>query len=122
MKRVSSFLVGLLFGIGLIVSGMTDPRKVLAFLDLAGVWDPSLAFVMVGAIIAAFAGFRLAAKRRTVSRASPSTCRPRARLTRALSSVRSCSGSAGALWAYVQDPRSRTSASSTDAPRCSSRR
>ena len=65
MKRVSPFLVGLLFGTGLIVSGMTDPRKVLAFLDLAGVWDPSLAFVMVGAIIAAFAGFRLAAKRRT---------------------------------------------------------
>jgi uncharacterized membrane protein YedE/YeeE len=65
MKRVSPFLVGLLFGIGLIVSGMTDPRKVLAFLDFAGAWDPSLAFVMVGAIIAAFAGFRLAAKRRT---------------------------------------------------------
>jgi uncharacterized membrane protein YedE/YeeE len=65
MNRVSPFLVGLLFGIGLVVSGMTDPRKVLAFLDLAGAWDPSLAFVMVGAIIPAFAGFRLAAKRRT---------------------------------------------------------
>ena len=65
MKRASPFLVGLLFGIGLILSGMTDPRKVLAFLDLAGAWDPSLAFVMVGAIIAAFAGFRLDAHRRT---------------------------------------------------------
>ena len=84
MKRVSPFLVGFVFGTGLIVSGMTDPRKVLAFLDLAGAWDPSLAFVMVGAIIAAFAGFRLAAKRRTSLSGEPSTCRPRARLTRAL--------------------------------------
>jgi uncharacterized protein len=65
MKRVSPFLVGLLFGSGLILSGMIYPRKVLAFLDLAGAWDPSLAFVMIGAIIAAFAGFRLAAQRRT---------------------------------------------------------
>ena len=64
MKRVSPFLVGILFGMGLILSGMTDPRKVLAFLDLAGAWDPSLAFVMGGAIIPAFAGFRLAARRR----------------------------------------------------------
>jgi len=77
MKRASPFLVGLLFGIGLILSGMTDPRKVLAFLDLAGAWDPSLAFVMVGAIIAAFAGFRLRPGGGRVSRASPS-CRPRA--------------------------------------------
>jgi uncharacterized membrane protein YedE/YeeE len=54
-----------MFGTGLIVSGMTDPRKVLAFLDLGGGWDPSLALVMVGAMIPAFAGFRLAAHRRT---------------------------------------------------------
>jgi uncharacterized protein len=65
MKRVSPFLVGLLFGGGLILSGMTNPHKVLAFLDLAGAWDPSLAFVMGAAIVVAFAGFRLAAKPRT---------------------------------------------------------
>jgi uncharacterized membrane protein YedE/YeeE len=63
MKRASPFLVGLLFGSGLILSGMIYPRKVLAFLDLAGAWDPSLAFVMVGAIVAAFVGFRLARQR-----------------------------------------------------------
>ena len=65
MKRVSLFLTGLLFGMGLILSGMTNPAKVLAFLDLRGAWDPSLAFVMAGALIVAFAGFRLAARRRT---------------------------------------------------------
>src|SRR5690348_3781771 len=65
MKRISPFLVGLLFGMGLLLSGMTNPAKILAFLDLAGAWDPSLAFVMGGAIVAAFPGFWLAARRRT---------------------------------------------------------
>jgi uncharacterized membrane protein YedE/YeeE len=49
--RVSEAAVGLLFGWGLLVSGMTDPGKVLGFLDLAGLWDPSLAFVMGAALI-----------------------------------------------------------------------
>ena len=65
MKRLSPFLAGLLFGTGLVLSGMTNPPKILAFLDLAGAWDPSLAFVMGGALLVAFAGFRLAAGRRT---------------------------------------------------------
>ncbi len=63
MNRVSPLLVGLLFGIGLCLSGMADPRKVLAFLDLRGAWDPSLAFVMAGAASVAFVAFRIAAKR-----------------------------------------------------------
>ena len=50
MNRIAEFAVGLLFGWGLLVSGMTDPGKVVGFLDLAGAWDPSLAFVMGGAI------------------------------------------------------------------------
>ena len=50
MKQISAFVIGLLFGIGLIVSGMSNPAKVLGFLDLAGAWDPSLAFVMGGAV------------------------------------------------------------------------
>ena len=51
MKRaITAFLTGLLFGIGLIVAQMTNPSKVIGFLDVAGNWDPSLAFVMVGAI------------------------------------------------------------------------
>jgi uncharacterized protein len=57
-----SFLVnlglGLLFGIGLVVSGMANPAKVMNFLDLFGTWDPSLAFVMGGAVIVTFIGYR----------------------------------------------------------------
>ena len=63
MRKVSPFLVGLLFGLGLCLSGMTNPAKVLGFLDLAGAWDPSLAFVMGGAIAAAFPAFRIALSR-----------------------------------------------------------
>lgn len=57
------FASGLIFGIGLIVSGMADPSKVLNFLDLAGRWDPSLAFVMGGAVAVSFVGYRLAWRR-----------------------------------------------------------
>ena len=64
--RISEFLVGLLFGLGLLLSGMTDPGKVLGFLDLFGAWDPSLALVMGGAIAVGFFAFVIA-KQRTVS-------------------------------------------------------
>ena len=63
MNRISEFLVGLLFGLGLMLSGMTDPGKVLGFLDLAGAWDPSLALVMGGAIAVGVVAFALAKKR-----------------------------------------------------------
>jgi uncharacterized membrane protein YedE/YeeE len=63
MSRISEFLVGLLFGLGLLLSGMADPGKVLGFLDLFGLWDPSLAFVMGGAIGVGFFAFALAKKR-----------------------------------------------------------
>ncbi|MCY7318100.1 MAG: hypothetical protein LH617_05135 [Ramlibacter sp.] len=65
MHRFSEFAVGLLFGIGLILSGMTDPGKVLGFLDLFGAWDPSLALVMGGAILVGVFAFALAKKRTT---------------------------------------------------------
>jgi uncharacterized membrane protein YedE/YeeE len=65
MHRITEFLVGLLFGLGLLLSGMTDPGKVLGFLDLFGTWDPSLAFVMGGAITVGFFAFALARKRTT---------------------------------------------------------
>jgi len=65
MSRISEFLVGLLFGLGLILSGMTDPAKVQGFLDLAGAWDPSLAFVMGGAIAVGFFAYALARRRTT---------------------------------------------------------
>ncbi len=61
--RLTEFAVGLLFGLGLIVSGMTDPSKVLGFLDLFGFWDPSLALVMGGTIVVAALAFALARKR-----------------------------------------------------------
>ena len=63
MSLVVNLALGLLFGIGLVVSGMSDPSKVLNFLDLFGTWDPSLAFVMGGAVITAFFGYRLVLKR-----------------------------------------------------------
>ncbi|NKQ09060.1 YeeE/YedE family protein [Pseudomonas sp. SST3] len=63
MKLLSAFVAGLVFGLGLLLSGMADPSKVIAFLDLAGAWDPSLAFVMGGAIIVASIGFFFASKR-----------------------------------------------------------
>ncbi|OZB13566.1 MAG: hypothetical protein B7X58_09285 [Marinobacter sp. 34-60-7] len=63
---LSSLFAGLLFGFGLIVSGMANPEKVLGFLDLAGLWDPSLAFVMGGAILVGLVAFTIARKR-TVS-------------------------------------------------------
>lgn len=53
MKRISGFIAGLLFGMGILLSGMANPAKVLGFLDIAGQWDPSLGLVMVGAIGAA---------------------------------------------------------------------
>lgn len=54
-----ALLAGLVFGLGLIISGMTDPSKVIGFLDLFGSWDPSLAFTMLSAILVSFTGFRL---------------------------------------------------------------
>lgn len=66
MSIFTALLAGLLFGIGLIVSGMANPAKVLGFLDLAGSWDPSLAFVMVGAIAVGMVAFT-AVRGRTVS-------------------------------------------------------
>ncbi|HEU4852199.1 MAG TPA: DUF6691 family protein [Telluria sp.] len=63
MHIVSALIVGLVFGIGLILSGMTDPSKVIGFLDLAGPWDPSLGFVMGGAILVGLVAFRVAARR-----------------------------------------------------------
>lgn len=59
-----ALIAGLLFGIGLIISGMTDPGKVIGFLDIAGNWNPSLAFVMGGAIMVGLTAFGLAARRK----------------------------------------------------------
>lgn len=65
MNKLTAFLAGLVFGIGLLLAGMANPGKVLAFLDLGGAWDPSLALVMVGAIAVAFVPMSVARKRST---------------------------------------------------------
>jgi uncharacterized protein len=64
LQILASLLCGLIFGIGLIISQMSNPAKVLNFLDVAGHWDPSLAFVMIGAIPVAALGFILARRRK----------------------------------------------------------
>jgi uncharacterized protein len=60
---LSQYLIGVLFGLGLLVSGMSNPEKILAFLDLGGAWDPSLIFVMGGAVLVGLVAFYLAKKR-----------------------------------------------------------
>ncbi|HEY0062136.1 MAG TPA: YeeE/YedE family protein [Telluria sp.] len=77
MKTLMAFLTGLLFGLGLIMSGMTDPFKVLGFLDLAGRWDPSLVFVMGGALAVGGLAFPFIV-RRTRSVLGETMCLPAA--------------------------------------------
>jgi uncharacterized membrane protein YedE/YeeE len=67
MPILLQFAIGVVFGLGLVIAGMSDPAKVLNFLDLGAIptggWDPSLAFVMVGAIAVTFIGFKLVLRR-----------------------------------------------------------
>lgn len=63
MKLVYAWLTGLVFGLGIAISGMINPAKVLNFFDIAGTWDPSLAFVMGGAVTVTFIGYRLVWRR-----------------------------------------------------------
>jgi uncharacterized protein len=71
MRNIVALAVGLVFGLGLCISGMTEPAKVLGFLDLAGSWDPSLAFVMGGALAIGFIAFGLARRRRVALDGEP---------------------------------------------------
>jgi uncharacterized protein len=59
MKNFSALLIGMIFGLGIAISGMANPAKVLNFFDLAGTWDPSLIFVMGGALLTTFIGYRV---------------------------------------------------------------
>ncbi|BBI49734.1 hypothetical protein HORIV_21550 [Vreelandella olivaria] len=63
LKTAAGYAAGLLFGLGLAVSGMTDPARVVGFLDVVGAWDPTLMFVLGGAVITTFIGYRLVLKR-----------------------------------------------------------
>src|ERR1700680_1322214 len=71
MRNVIALGVGLIFGVGLCISGMTEPAKVLGFLDLAGLWDPSLAFVMGGAVAIGPVASGLAKRRRVALNGEP---------------------------------------------------
>lgn len=84
MRLFMALMAGLLFGLGLIVSGMTNPAKVIGFLDLAGRWDPSLGMVMAGAIGVSLAAFRLAAKRATALLGEPMRLPAASRIDRRL--------------------------------------
>ena len=63
MRLLSIYLIGLIFGVGISISGMANPAKVLNFFDIAGTWDPSLIFVMGGAVVVTFIGYRFVLKR-----------------------------------------------------------
>jgi uncharacterized protein len=67
MLILAQFAIGLIFGLGLVIAGMSNPAKVLNFLDVAGIgsgiWDPSLAFVLAGAIAVTFVGYKLVLRR-----------------------------------------------------------
>ena len=95
MFNIVAFLSGLIFGIGLILSRMADPAKVLNFLDITGNWDPSLAFVMIGAIAVGLVGFTLPENGRLHCLIHPSSFRPPPVSTSALSSVVPCSEQGG---------------------------
>ncbi len=60
MKYVITYIIGLIFGLGIVISGMGNPAKVINFFDIAGTWDPSLIFVMGGALAVTLVGYRLA--------------------------------------------------------------
>lgn len=64
MKLVSALVAGFLFGLGLVVSGMINPAKIIGFLDIAGAWDPSLVIVMAAALTVTFVGYRLVWRRK----------------------------------------------------------
>ncbi len=71
MYACGAFVAGLVFGVGLLVSGMVNPAKVLGFLDLAGAWDPSLALVMAGAVAVGAVAFAIAGKRASTLLGAP---------------------------------------------------
>jgi uncharacterized protein len=63
MRLIATYLIGLIFGTGIAISGMANPAKVLNFFDVAGAWDPSLIFVMGGAVVVTFLGYRTVLRR-----------------------------------------------------------
>lgn len=104
MHIIAALGAGLLFGIGLIISGMTNPSKVIGFLDLAGRWDPSLAFVMAGAIAVAAIAFRFAARRSTALLGAPMRLPAARMIDRRLILGGLCFGAGWGLAGYCPGP------------------
>lgn len=84
MKNVFSFISGYIFGIGLLISGMANPAKVLGFLDITGLWDPSLLFVMLSGIIVGFFAFRYAKRINKTFLGEPISCPVSSEITKPL--------------------------------------
>ncbi|MFK7869840.1 MAG: DUF6691 family protein [Roseobacter sp.] len=89
MKLIATYLVGVIFGVGISISGMANPSKVLNFFDVFGVWDPSLIFVMGGALVTTFIGYKM-----VFGRAAPVFGRDFARPTSSSIDARLVGGSA----------------------------
>ena len=81
MNRITAFVAGLVFGVGLLLAGMASPAKVLAFLDIAGAWDPSLALVMAAALAVSVPGFAWARRRQRSFTGEPLPALPPQSLT-----------------------------------------
>lgn len=97
-------LAGALFGTGLLVSGMTDPAKVRGFLDVFGNWDPTLAFVMAGAVLAMAVAWRIAARRGVAVTGRPLPARPPAKLDARLLIGAAVFGTGWGLAGYCPGP------------------
>ena len=122
-KLVSALVIGGVFGLGIAVSGMANPAKILNFFDLAGAWDPSLAFVMGGGLAVAFVGYRLIfARQKAPVFEARSSCRRGGGSIASWSAAPRCSASAGALPASVRAARFRRSGSAIRRRRSSWRR
>ena len=102
MPLIIALCAGVVFGAGLTISDMINPARVLNFLDLAGTWDPSLIFVMIGALAVTAIGYRFAQARSAPFSPRRSMRRRRALWTRASSPARSSSELAGDLPAYAR--------------------
>jgi uncharacterized membrane protein YedE/YeeE len=111
MQVLMAFIVGLVFGIGLILAGMTNPAKVQGFLDLAGQWDPSLAFVMGGAILVGILVFPFAEKRERALLGDPMRLPTATRIDRRLVAGALAFGAGWGLAGFCPGPAVATLAS-----------
>jgi uncharacterized membrane protein YedE/YeeE len=107
LRILSAATIGLVFGVGIAISGMSNPAKVLNFFDVFGSWDPSLILVMGSALVVTFVGYRLVLRRPAPTLTESSTCRLGANWTCRSSGALPSSASAGASQASAPVGQSR---------------